>query len=83
MKPVIRINRDTLITALLVVAGIVMALALFGAGVLWKSKSLPTKFTSSIPTQLPRLDMVQNSLCAARPWAIGAINTRMGGPYGG
>jgi hypothetical protein len=42
MKPVIRINRDTLITTLLVVAGIVLALALFGAGVLWRSKPGPT-----------------------------------------
>jgi hypothetical protein len=46
MKPVIKINRDTLITVLLVVAGIVLALALFGAGVLWRSKVVPTKFTS-------------------------------------
>ena len=50
MKPVIKINRDTLITALLVVAGNVLALALFGAGVLWKSKSVPT--TSRISTEL-------------------------------
>jgi hypothetical protein len=56
MKPVIRINRDTLITALLVVAGIVLALALFGAGVLWRSKSVQTKFRSWKTTQL---DMVQ------------------------
>ena len=46
MKPAIPINRDTLITVLLVVAGIVLALVLFGAGVFWKSKSLPTKLTS-------------------------------------
>ena len=50
MKPVIKINRDTLITALLVVAGIVLALALFGAGVLWKSKSVST--ISRISTEL-------------------------------
>jgi hypothetical protein len=31
-------NRDTLITVLLVIAGIVLAFVLFGAGVRWKSK---------------------------------------------
>jgi hypothetical protein len=31
-------NRDTLITAMLVIAGIVLAFVLFGAGVRWKSK---------------------------------------------
>jgi hypothetical protein len=63
MKPVIRINRDTLVTALLVVAGLVLALALFGAGVLWRSKSVPTKFTSWIPTQIR---YGSNTLLAAR-----------------
>ncbi len=64
MKPVIRMNRDTLITALLVVAGIVLALALFGAGVLWKSKSVPT--TSWVPTELrleSRFGVVQELGC--------------------
>jgi len=31
-------SRDTLITVLLVIAGIVLAFVLFGAGVRWKSK---------------------------------------------
>ncbi len=34
-------KRDTLITILLVIAGIVLALALFGAGVLWKGRASP------------------------------------------
>jgi len=29
-------KRDTVINALLIIAGIVLAIALFGAGVLWK-----------------------------------------------
>ena len=32
-------KRDTLITILLVIAGLVLAIVLFGAGALWKGKS--------------------------------------------
>jgi hypothetical protein len=36
------LNRDLVINILLILAGIVLAIALFGAGVLWKSTA-PTK----------------------------------------
>ena len=32
-------NRDLIINVLLIIAGIVLAIALFGAGVLWRSKT--------------------------------------------
>jgi hypothetical protein len=35
-------NRDLVINILLILAGLVLAIALFGAGVLWKSRA-PTK----------------------------------------
>lgn len=34
-------NRDTLITILLIFAGIVLAVTLFGAGAIWKGRSRP------------------------------------------
>jgi hypothetical protein len=33
-------KRDTLITVLLVIAGIVLAIVLFGAGIWWKGKTV-------------------------------------------
>jgi hypothetical protein len=39
-------NRDTLITVLLVIAGIVLSFVLFGAGVWWKSKTVRRAFLS-------------------------------------
>jgi hypothetical protein len=52
-------KRDTLINILLVIAGILLAFALFGAGALWKGKTprmiLPIGFVLCIPhTRLPR-----------------------------
>jgi hypothetical protein len=49
MKPRTVFNRDTLITVLLVVAGIVLALVLFGAGVLWRSNALPKSSSALTP----------------------------------
>lgn len=34
-------KRETLINVLLIIAGIVLAIALFGAGAFWKAKSSP------------------------------------------
>lgn len=34
-------NRDLVINVLLIIAGIVLAIALFGAGVMWKSRTAP------------------------------------------
>ena len=34
-----QLNRDTLITILLILAGILLAVTLFGAGAFWKGKS--------------------------------------------
>ena len=36
-------TRDTLITVLLVLAGIVLALVLFGAGAFWKGRTSPKR----------------------------------------
>ena len=36
-------KRDTVINVLLIIAGIVLAIALFGAGVLWRSRVVPKK----------------------------------------
>jgi hypothetical protein len=36
-------KRDTVINVLLIIAGIVLAFALFGAGALWKGKETPRK----------------------------------------
>jgi hypothetical protein len=36
-------KRDTLVTVLLVMAGIVLAFVLFGAGAFWKGKSTPKR----------------------------------------
>ena len=41
-------TRDTLITILLVVAGVVLAIVLFGAGALWKSKSARISWAGEI-----------------------------------
>ena len=43
-------TRDTAINVLLIIAGIVLAIALFGAGALWK----PGTGRSSVPSSLPR-----------------------------
>jgi len=50
-----RMNRDTLISVLLVIAGIVLAFVLFGAGVRWKSKrpaEPPSASTTAATEQL-------------------------------
>ena len=36
-------KRDTVINVLLIIAGIVLAIALFGAGAFWKGKSSPKR----------------------------------------
>jgi hypothetical protein len=36
-------RRDTLITVLLVIAGIVLAFILFGAGALWRGRTAPKR----------------------------------------
>ena len=46
-------NRDLMINILLILAGIVLAFALFGAGVLWKSQST-TRTPSSSQFLLPK-----------------------------
>ena len=43
------INRDLVINILLIVAGIVLAIALFGAGVLWKSKTATKTSDLALP----------------------------------
>jgi hypothetical protein len=49
-------NRDTLITVLLVIAGIVLAFVLFGAGVRWKSKTSAGRPSASIAAPAERTD---------------------------
>jgi len=48
-------NRDTLITVLLVIAGMVLAFVLFGAGVRWKSKRSADRPTASTTTAAEQL----------------------------
>ncbi len=36
-------NRDTLVTVLLVIAGIVLAFILFGSGAFWKGRTTPKR----------------------------------------
>src|SRR5215471_909585 len=42
-RGVVRMNRDTLITVLLVIAGVVLAFVLFGAGAFWKGRTSPKR----------------------------------------
>lgn len=42
-------HRDTLITVLLVIAGIVLAFVLFGAGIWWKSRTVRSILQSRPP----------------------------------
>lgn len=52
-------NRDLIINILLILAGIVLAFALFGAGVLWKSKSTTrTPSLSQFVLPKPRLTVL-------------------------
>ncbi len=59
-------KRDTLINILLVIAGILLAFALFGAGALWKGKTprssiLPVGFVVCVPgTRLPQFGQLQS-----------------------
>ena len=41
-------NRDLVINVLLIIAGIVLAIALFSAGVLWKSRTATRRLQSSL-----------------------------------
>lgn len=43
-------RRDVVITVLLVIVGILLALALFGAGAVWKSEMEPSRPCVSAPT---------------------------------
>jgi hypothetical protein len=42
-------KRDTLINILLIIAGILLALALFGAGAVWKGRMKPNRPSVSAP----------------------------------
>lgn len=69
-------KRDTVINVLLIIAGIVLAIALFGAGVLWKSGAATSpKSLSSAP--LSRRDLDQTPIL--RHTSHGG--TKMGGAF--
>ena len=66
-------NRDLVINILLILAGIVLALALFGAGVLWKSRA-PTKTSGLVK---PQASETTNNDCywiTGQPEVIFAVN---------
>ena len=44
-------KRDVVITVLLVVAGIILAFVLFGAGAFWKVKTSPARPSQLVPAQ--------------------------------
>jgi hypothetical protein len=44
-------KRDVVITVLLVVAGIILAFVLFGAGAFWKVKTSPARSSQLAPAQ--------------------------------
>ena len=44
-------KRDLLINILLILAGIALAVALFGAGAIWKGKTQPSRPTASAPKE--------------------------------
>ena len=44
-------KRDVVITVLLVIAGIILAIVLFGAGVFWKGKTSPARSSQMVPAQ--------------------------------
>jgi hypothetical protein len=47
-------NRDLIISVLLIIAGIVLAIALFGAGAVWKGRSNRHNSALSHETPFPR-----------------------------
>lgn len=51
----IQMKRDAWINVLLIIAGIVLAIALFGAGVVWKGKSSGRIVSSSFGDQSSRV----------------------------
>ncbi len=84
MKPVTRINREMLIAVLLVIAGIVLAFALFGAGVLWRSRASPKHLSAASPPlsrpdpSLKPLPLYERPL---RPGFRALANERAGGGF--
>ena len=48
-----RMRKDLVINVLLIIAGVLLAFALFGAGVLWKTKSVPKKSETALLLSLP------------------------------
>src|SRR6266851_2146614 len=63
-------TRDTWITVLLVIAGIVLAFVLFGAGVRWKSKTSAGRPYASIAAPAEQTD---RNRAAARPNSEGTV----------
>ena len=71
-------NRDTLITILLILAGVLLAMTLFGAGAIWKGKG--TRHNSSL--ERPATGQVAHSeTLSSRPEQIIAFAGRGGGPW--
>ncbi len=44
-------KRNTLITVLLVIAGIILAFVLFGAGAFWKGRNAPRSSSRVVPAR--------------------------------
>ena len=60
-------KRETVINVLLIIAGIVLAIALFGAGVLWKRGAANTPKTLSSAHFVPR-DLGLETFAAPKNW---------------
>jgi hypothetical protein len=47
-------KRNVVITALLIIAGIILAFVLFGAGAIWKGRSSPRRSSQVVPAPVMR-----------------------------
>jgi len=74
-------NRDTLITVLLVIAGIVLAFVLFGAGVQWKSKRSADRPITSTTTAAEQLVAANFSSANPRLPAVRVLSLRDSVPF--
>ena len=58
-------KRDVVITVLLVLAGIILAIVLFGAGVFWRGKTSPARSSQMVPAQ-HQIDKQVQTTCQRR-----------------
>jgi heme/copper-type cytochrome/quinol oxidase subunit 2 len=72
-------KRDTVINVLLIIAGIVLAIALFGAGVLWKSRAAKGPRALTSPVSVSSIAKVCWRACKSPPIrTVAAAKTAVG-----